>query len=245
MNSIPYDFKNMPRIEWMGITILEPITVLTNLFITAMCLYAFSKLKHLRKINPIQNQVKYFFLLMALSTLVGGVIGHGFLYITGVYGKLPGWYISMLAVAIMERAAIKHAQPLLAAFWGKFFSVLNYVEITIFMVLSFITLNFRFIELHATYGLFVVVFSLELYIYIKKRHGAGVPLFLATGCGMIAALIHLFELGINRWINYNDVSHIAMVAAIYFYYRASRRIIIYGEEKQPEKQQPSLSVSKS
>src|SRR5215218_10742626 len=103
MESVPYNFNDMTRVQWMGITILEPVTVLTNLLITAVCVFAFVKLRRLATPNVIQKIMEYFFLLMGIATATGGILGHGFLYITGLYGKLPGWYISMFAIAFIER----------------------------------------------------------------------------------------------------------------------------------------------
>jgi hypothetical protein len=121
---------------------------------------------------------------MAVATTVGGILGHGFLYLTGMYGKLPGWYISMLAIAFFERGAILHARGLMPAAWGKFFSILNYVEVAIFMLLTFKTLNFRFVEIHATYGLFVVVFCFEtIYLCETKRPRQQLHLCRHCVCG--------------------------------------------------------------
>lgn len=227
MNSISFNFSDMTRVQWMGITILEPVTVLTNLVITVVCLYAFFKLKNLEFPNHVQILSRYFFLAMAFSTAIGGILGHGFLYVTGSYGKLPGWYISMFAIAVFERAAIIHARPLMPASWANFFSIFNYLEITAFMILAFITLNFRFVEMHATYGLFVVVFCFEVYTYKKRKDPGSYYIFYGTLLAGIAAITHLFKLGIHTWFNYNDVSHMIMAAGIYFYYKGSSNLKVY------------------
>ena len=62
---------------------------------------------------------------MGIATIVGGVVGHAFLYATGMYGKIPGWYLSMAAVAFFERAAIRHGRKILPYSIGRFFSVVN------------------------------------------------------------------------------------------------------------------------
>jgi hypothetical protein len=217
------DISRMPGIEWLGITILEPFTVLTNLFIAAVCFYAYVRLKkkQLTEYSPVHRYISLFFLLMGIATIVGGVVGHAFLYSTGMYGKIPGWYIGMAAVAFFERAAIRHGRTVLPYSIGRFFSVLNYLEILAFMFLSLYTLNFTFVILHAIYGLFVVVFCFMFYMYIKTKDPALVNIFIATGWGIAAMLCHAFQLGIYRWFNYNDVSHLAMTASVYYYYKAA------------------------
>jgi len=233
------DFSDMPSVKWFGVTILEPFTVLTNLMIAAACFYAYRNLKKKRQIiTKTQLYINYFFLLMGIATIVGGVIGHAFLYTTGLYGKIPGWYISMAGVALFERAAIDHGRPFMNKKTGQFFSVLNYLEILIFMTLSLIKLNFVFVILHAFYGLFIVVFCFETYVYLKTRNPSFKYVLMATIFGFLAILCHAFQLSINEWFNYNDVSHLEMTVAIIFYYKAALHIQVYqSKEKNQSKEQ--------
>ena len=216
------DFTNMPYWHLFGIKILEPFTVLTNLFIAAACFYAYRNLqaKGLTQTVP-HRLMKLFFLLMGISTIIGGVIGHALLYKTGMYGKIPGWYIGMAAVAVFERATIIHSRPMMNKNIGQFFSWFNYAEILTFMILSLITLRFTFVIMHAMYGLLVVVFSFELYVYSKTKDPALKHIFYATAWGFVALLCHAYQLSVHYWFNYNDVSHLAMIAAILHYHKAA------------------------
>ncbi len=222
---------DMPRAYLFGITILEPFTVLTNLLIALACFYAYYGLKK-RKLNIsfTHRYIGYFFLLIGCATIIGGVVGHAFLYATGFYGKIPGWYISMAGVAAFERAVISHSRPLMNKNIGRFFSVLNIFEILTFMILSLVKLDFLYVELHATYGLVVVVFSFELYVYLKTKEKAFKYLLYATAAGVGAILCHALKLSLNRWFNYNDISHLFMAVSILFYYRFALLIKLYGKD---------------
>jgi hypothetical protein len=227
MYEVVTDLANMPNVKWFGITILEPFTVLTNILIAIACIYAYRDLKKKKlNVSKTQRYISYFFLCMGFATFIGGVVGHAFLYVTGLYGKIPGWYISMTGVALFERAAISHGRPYMNKKVGQFFSILNYMEIITFMTLSLIRLNFIFVEFHAFYGLFIVVFCFELYVYKKTKDPSFKYLVVATMFGFVAVLCHAFQLSINKWFNYNDVSHLAMTAAILFYHQAALRIQI-------------------
>jgi hypothetical protein len=229
------DFANIPSVKWFGVTILEPSTVLTNLIIAAACFYAYNNLKKKNlTITKTQLYISYFFLLMGVATVIGGVIGHAFLYTTGLYGKIPGWYISMAGVALFERAAIDHGRPFMNKKTGQFFSALNYLEITIFMTLSLIKLNFVFVVLHAFYGLFIVVFCFETFVYRKTKNTSFKYVLMATVFGFLAILCHAFQLSINKWFNYNDVSHLEMTVAIIFYYKAALHIQVYQSNDKKE-----------
>ncbi len=218
------EFDSLPQVEIFGVTVLEPFNIITNLFITLLCWIAFYRLRQSPERAIHYRLATYFFLIMGFSTAIGGILGHGFLYVTGVWGRLPGWYLSMFAVAMLERAAIIHTRPLVSPVTANILSVVNYIEITIFIALAFITLNFRFVELHAVYGLLVVVFSLEFFVYLKTKNQSGPYFIWATVWAACAGLVHLMEWGINFWFNYNDISHIVMLPSVWCYYRAIDKI---------------------
>jgi len=232
MNDIAIDFSKVHQIQVFGITILEPSTVITSLMMTVVCLYAFFQLDKLGRAHRMYKQIQYFFLFMGIATAIGGVLGHGFLYLTGMRGKIPGWFASMIAVALFERAAIWHVKPLLARKSGVFLGWLNYVELTIFFVLTFITLNFVVVEVHAVYGLFLMLFMIELYIYKKKKDPGSKYIFIATALGAVSAGFHALKFSFGPWFNYNDISHISMGASIWYYYQGAIHMVFYGEEKE-------------
>jgi hypothetical protein len=105
---------------------------------------------------------------------------------------------------------------------GRFFSIVNYVEIGTLALLAIITLNFHFVEGHAAYGLMVVVFSFTYFTWIKTKAPYCRYIFMATLMGAFAALFHALKLDIAYWFNYNDISHLFMVAGVWFYYKGVR-----------------------
>ncbi|MFN3342769.1 MAG: DUF6962 family protein, partial [Flavobacteriales bacterium] len=224
------DFDSMTRIDWLGFTLLEPFTVLTDLVITAVCIFGWFKLKERSKTEKVIMLLRWFLLTMGLATMVGGVLGHGLLYLTGMKGKIPGWYISMISVAFFERAVIMHARPVLNKGMGNFFSWLNYAELAAFMVLAAVTLKFIYVELHAVYGLFIMAFSLEIFVYVKTRDKGSVYFFIATFFAAASAVSHAFRFGINEWFNHNDVSHIGMAIAVYFYYLGGKHLTVHSRK---------------
>jgi predicted membrane channel-forming protein YqfA (hemolysin III family) len=219
MKEVIIDYSRLPQVHLWGLTLLEPVTVVTNLMIAATCLYAFFTLCRMPGRHRAQHLAAYFFLFMALANMVGGVLGHGLLYLTGMWGRLPGWFLSMAAVALFERAAIWHASPLLSPRIASLFSWLNYIEIALLATLAFITLNFFWVEVHAFYGLFVVVFSLEYFVYLKTGDPATRNIFMGTALAGVASIVHMFKLGIHAWFNHNDISHLIMAVGVWYYYR--------------------------
>ncbi len=150
-------------IELFGVKVLEPMATLTDLLVAGVCFYAFVKLHKSRSREKSVRYFKYFFLCMAVSTTLGGLVGHAFIYAFGFAWKLPGWVIGMCSVAFMERAAIKQARGVMRMGINDFLAWMNIIELVGFIFIAFYTLNFLVVEVHATYGL-LVVFFLECFV---------------------------------------------------------------------------------
>lgn len=211
-------------IDLFGIQVMEPVTAATDLLVSFVCLYGYSQLHKKGSSSSTVRLFKYYFLTMAFATLYGGIIGHAFLYLLSFGWKVPGWLISMASVALIERAAISHAQPLLKPGIGKFFAAMNIVELLTLTAIVLFTLNFFFVEAHAAYGLLVVVFSFELFVYSKTKGEGSKLLLIAVAVSAIAATIHLTQLTINPWFNHLDFSHVVMAVAAYLFYQGANKL---------------------
>ncbi len=225
----PQYCDQFPYVNWFGITILEPATVITDLIITAVCFYGVYKLRGPKYIHPVHRFFKLFLVFMGIATAIGGILGHGLFYLYDMNSKIPGWYVSMVSVAMFERAAIMHAKPILRPKVGSFFALVNIIELLTFMTITIIVVKFIFVEIHAVYGLFIVVFSFELFTYFKKKDKGSLYIFLGTGMAALAALSHGMRIGINEWFNHNDISHLGMATGIYFYYLGAKNWTLYDK----------------
>ena len=240
-----------PSIEIFNLRIDEPVVMMTDLLVSAVCFYAFFKLNKIPVHNKVQLYLKYYFLSMGFATTVGGLVGHGFLYlfdaqcdspemIENIVGKifgadmlkdvanpwkLPGWLTSMFSIALVERAAIEYARNIINPKLGTFFAWLNIIELLTFTIITFSTLNFFFVEVHTAYGLLIVVSGFSWYVYIKtKRKGSKLFLY-AVGVSAISALFFMNEWGISPWFNHFDISHTFLAISAYIFYRGAREII--------------------
>ena len=216
-----------PDITLWGLRIAEPVTSLTALMIAVVCWYAWRRLDFPGRKSDVTLLIRGFFLLMALATLWGGIMGHAFLYRFSFAWKLPGWALSMLSIAALERAAILHARPLMPPFWGRFFSIFNFVELGIFLYLAFSTLNFHFVEMHAGYGLLIVVGLFEGYVYRKKRDAGSRLILLAIPLAAVAAVAHVAKFSFSVWFTFFDIGHILMCLCAWMMMLGAERMTIY------------------
>lgn len=210
-----------PSIWIGGLRIDEPVTMLTDLLVSAVCLYAFYQLQRSSSTSKVILFIKYYFLGMAVATAIGGIIGHGFLYAFSFAWKLPGWLTSMFSIALIERAVIEKAKPIISKNLGKFFTWLNIIELSLFVVFTFSTLNFLFVEIHSAYGLLIVVASFSVFTYWKTKNKGSKNFIIGVAFCAISALFFMNEWSIHTWFNYLDVSHVFMTIAALFFYKGA------------------------
>jgi hypothetical protein len=219
----------MTSVEWMGIRIDEPVTVITDLMVSFVCFYAFFQIAYRKENIKLNQYLKFYFLSMGIATAIGGLIGHGFLYALPFPDgwevspwKLPGWLVSMFSIALIERASIEYSRPLIhnkKVF--TFFARLNIIELVTFVIITFSTLNFFFVETHSAYGLLVVTSGFNGYVYRKTRSEGSRLALIAVSISAISALVYMNEWGIHRWFNHFDVSHVFMTLSAWFFYKSS------------------------
>jgi hypothetical protein len=210
-----------PSIFPFGIRIDEPITTLTDVLVAIVCFYAFFRLMRIPSQHRIKTYLLLYFLGMGIATFIGGVIGHGFLYAFSFAWKLPGWISSMLAVMLIERAAIEHAVKVAPPKAVRIFKWVNVIELLTFMTLTFVTLNFRFVEIHSAYGIMFIVGSYSVYMYWKSKSKASKIFIWAVVFAVISSIIYLQEWSIDIWFNYLDAAHTLMAVAAFIFYKGS------------------------
>ena len=217
-----------PSIYLAGIRVDEPITTLTDLLVAAVCLYAFFQIRKIKQESKMRTYLQIYFFSMGLATVLGGLIGHGFLYalpyndvLTVSPWKLPGWITSMVSIAMIERASIEYARQHIKPRIGRLFAWINIIELITFMVITFSTLNFFFVEVHSAYGLLIIVAGFNLYTYRKTKSNGSKLFLFAVGVSSISALVFMNEIGIHKWFNHYDISHCLMALSAWLFYKGS------------------------
>ena len=203
-------------IHLWGIRIDEPMVTLTDLLVSVLCFIYAYKIHKSGKSEKVFLYFKIYFFTMGLATLLGGIIGHAFLYAFSFYWKLPGWIMSMISIMFVERAAIEHARIWLKPSIIKVFGIVNIIEFITFLTLTIISLDFFYVEFHSGYGLMFVVLSLEGYLFLKTKNTAGKYMLAGIGFAAIAAIFFMTKISPHHWFNYLCVSHVLMAIAATF-----------------------------
>lgn len=219
-----------PSVFPFGIRIDEPVATVTDLLVSAVSLYAYLRMKRMGLNAWSQVHFRRYFLLVAVATVLGGLIGHGFLYAFGFVWKLPGWIVGIVSVALVERAAISHAQRLIRPEIGRFFLVFNIVEMVAILVATVITLDFKWVEYHNGYGLIVNVAGFHGYAWYRTKDRGSLIILGAVGVTAIASVVFTRHLSLHTWFNYIDISHVLLAIAAYVMYLGAIRLDTKGQK---------------
>lgn len=216
--------NDLTTISIWGLRIDEPIVTLTDLMVSAVCFVSAYKLHQSGKTGRTFLYFKIYFFSMGVATLLGGIIGHAFLYAFSFYWKLPGWITSMISIMFVERAAIEHTRIWLKPGIIKVLGVINIIEFLTFLTLTIVTLDFFFVEFHSGYGLMFVVLSLEGFLFLKTRNEAGKYILAGIAFAAVAAIFFMTKTSPHRWFDYLCVSHVLMAIAAWLFYLGAIRI---------------------
>jgi hypothetical protein len=207
-----------------GIRIDEPVVTITDLLVSVLCyIYAYKIHKSGKKEKTFLFFKIYFF-VMGIATLLGGIIGHAFLYAFSFYWKLPGWITSMISIMFVERAAIEHTRIWLKDSYVKILGIINILEFLTFLTLTIVTLDFFFVEFHTGYGLMFVVLFLEGFLFIKTKNEGSKWMLIGVFFAAMAALFFMNKISPHQWFNYISTSHIFMAIAATFFYIGTTKI---------------------
>ena len=220
-----------PDIFIFGLRLQEPVTTVSDLLIAAVCFYAIYVLRRSLKSSKLKTYITYYFLLMGLSTLWGGLLGHGFQYIFGFNARLPGWYLSMISIMLMERASIEHSRKVISDKFIKILLIVNIVELILMATLTTTTLNFFWVQAHSVYGVLGVTFGFHLFTYVKTKNEGSKLMLWGILILAIAAFIYNYPIVIDKWFNHLDFAHVLMVIGSWIFLKASLLLDVFKPEK--------------
>ncbi len=214
-----------PSIEILNIRIDEPITTATDLLLAAICFYAFLQIRKQDYTGRGKRYFKYYFLILGLGAMTGGLFGHAFQYRLTEGWKLVSWVLTLGSVALIAHALMDVAKPLVKPIISK---ILYRFNILIFALALFFTLwsmAFSPVKYYTIFGMVIMVGSLCYFIY-RKTESRGVLIVMgAVGVGILSAVVFSYEWGLSPWFNHNDISHVILSFSAFSLYKGAALIM--------------------
>ncbi len=214
METLPtHNFQ--PDIIIGGLRLGEPVIAFTGLLVSWVCFYAWYQLGKIAEKGDALKLSRIFFLLTGISTVIGAIVGHAFLYALPFAFKLPGWVLGMIAVSALEQVSIVKARALLGAKWAKGLFYLNMVELTLALWFVSTTLWFPVVEIHSAFGFLLIVLPLEILLWVKTRSKASLQMLWGILWLVAAVLAHILKISLGVWCSYFDIAHLLMCVAMW------------------------------
>lgn len=211
------------KFEWLGLHLQEPMAIISNLLIAALCFFAWFNLK--RWNNAPNRWWRLFFLFFGISTIFGA-LGHAFYGYWGVEGKFPCWMMGGLANCAAAKAMFEFPTTRPAPYkeW------LIWLRSGLMVALAISTQKFIFIAIDA---IITYVFYTGVFGYILYRRGVRETRFMVYGVIILfpSAFIFLMKLNLHRWLNKDDLSHLLMLGCIFCFYLGMRA---WGKQNEPQ-----------
>jgi hypothetical protein len=206
-----------PPIYIFDLRIGEPVTAITDVLITAVCFYAFFKLKG-GSDSPVRVYFKYYFALLGIATLWGGVMAHAFQYALGQPWKAPGWILSTWAISLLAFAMVQYHKNLISGI-SKIITGLIVLELVVVMSVIIYTVDFKWAGAHSAFGLALITGSLSLVSYIKLKDKGSFLVLIGVGYFLISGIIFSVKLSLHTWFNHVDLAHVFITIAAYQIFR--------------------------
>ena len=201
-----------PDIFLFGIRIQEAMNVLTDIILAAVSFYAFSKLN--KNENTANNLMKWYFLIFGLGALIGGIVGHAFLYAYSNYWRLLGWSFTALSALILVLAGVEQGENLLSQKLVKVIKPFIFIELAAILILTALDVDFKYITIHSTIAMMLIFTPIQIYIY-KKTKNPGSKFMLYSVLVLISTLaIFKIPIVIDQWFNHKDLAHIVVGLSI-------------------------------
>jgi hypothetical protein len=206
-----------PPIYISGLRIGEPVTAVTDFLVTAVCFYAFYKLRDLPNSN--RKYFRLYFLLLGLAVLWGGFAAHAFAYFLSQAWKVPGWLASTWAVSLLAVGMVRQHQNLIAKF-SKLIYLIILLELLFVTGATLYSLEFRWAGFHSAFGLLFIVSTLSVWSYFKFRDTGSKLMLIGVGIFILSGLVFTLQLKMHTWFNHVDLTHVFLTVAAYVFYRA-------------------------
>lgn len=233
-------FQN-PSIYVNGLRIDEPITVLTDLLVVTVCVFAYIKTKSNNQAKEV-TLYRWFLLITGVSTFISAIIGHAFLYQFGFNAKIYGWVTGIVSIVLAQLAALYNAREVLGEKKFKLLFWINIIEIVLALVLLFSVFSFVIVEVHSALGLVLTVALLEYINYKQTKSELSKHMMIGVGIAVLAVLCHIFKLAFSVWFNHMDLSHMIIAVAVFVMYKGIASSVLI---KSKEEEEESLTIQTS
>lgn len=214
------DLIIQPDVYLLGLRIQDPINVLTDIILGLVSFYAYFKLK--KSDDRANNLMKYNFLVLALGAILGGIVGHAFIYGLNNQWRLLGWFLTLISILMLEFAALEYSKTHLNPLGVKLISAFIFIEFTAVTALTINFVDFKYVTIHSTIGIILVFTPLHLITYLKTKNKGAKYMMYSVLVLISTLLVFKIPIVIHEYFNHKDLAHIITCASVILMYKGSK-----------------------
>ena len=207
------------KFELYGLTLQEPMSIITNWSMGIFCLYAVFMIRKGNNVDLIWW--KRFFILFSIAAFLGAP-GHLFFHYLGVPGKFPNWIFTILSGFCAGFGMLAYYPN---EFQKKKLGIFILVKGVMLLLLAIIFRNFLFIAIDSilTYVIFCGLIARKIY-----NLGRTEMRFMYYGVLFCApsVVIFFFKINLHRFLNKDDLSHLLMLGCLMFFYKSIKERLL-------------------
>ena len=210
-----------PDILVGGLRIGEPVVSLTAVLMALVCLYAWFRLGAVGGADKLLRLYRLFFICMAVSGLIGGLLGHAFLYRFPFFVKMPGWISGIVAVACLGQVSIERLRQFKPDAPHRLWSAVNIGVALLALGVLCATRWFPIVEFHTAFGLLGVVGSIELGLWRRVNLRSSLFLLGSIPFAILAAGVHAVKFSLGPWFTFFDIGHLLVCGTFWMIYQSA------------------------
>lgn len=209
-------------IEIFSLHVDEPVTVLTDMLISAVCFVAVYRLSRIPCKARFSLYLTLFFVFLGTGTLLGSILGHGFYYAVSPFWRLPGWWCSMISIALIFHASVLLLGDYPSGMIKLALICLNLILLTVFIVLASVRQDFIFVVAYISILMLFGVGGTQLLLYSRLKNLSSGWMLLGIGTAFLANIVFLMNIDLGKWLHVMDLSHVILAVSVWFFYRGTR-----------------------
>lgn len=206
-----------------NIAIHQPVTTLTGLVITGVCLLFYYRLNNISSTNICTHYWKLFFLNMSTSTALGAC-SHAFFEIHAGIGYNSFWLTTQvfnaIAIYMAQQATLYSALNKTSNTTKKRWDIYSKGLLIVVIVAVFLFHNFLVTVANATLGLMPIM---VIHFIDSSREPSSRWIAYGILLSFLTAFVHLFKIGISPYFNHLDIAHLLIVVNLSWVYRGVKQ----------------------
>jgi hypothetical protein len=213
-------------VQWFGLTIHEPTTMLTDLTITVVACLLARKLVFDDRHNRYRSRFLWGigFLFIGLGALLGA-ISHGFAAYLGNAADTAIWKGTVYAIGfsmVFALGGTLDGAPLPAGV-RRFFWLLNIVAFVVYAIWMISHDDFLYVIYHYVPAMLLIASVQVRALLGKERHGAA-WILAGVVVTLFGAVVQQSGFSLHTHFNHNDLFHLIQVVGLLLFYRGISRL---------------------